>query len=384
MSAAPGLYVHVPFCRTKCPYCAFASTTERSAIPRWLAALEREAERRASLLTGFDTLYIGGGTPSSLPDETLAELLSSLRHTLAFADEREVTVEVNPGDLDPGRAAWLRTLEVNRISLGVQSLDDGELRMLGRRHDARQAREAVGTLRAAGFTNLSIDLIGGLPGQDVPSRLASARGAVELGPDHLSCYELTIEAGTPLARAVARGELTLPDEDRLAEGAVAVADLLAQHGYVQYEVSNYARSAAHRCEHNLKYWRHVPYVGLGPAAHSFDGAERWWNLRSPTAYADQLLQGSSAVEGRERLSDEQLRVERLGLGLRTADGVAVAHLGPEPQWRQLVAQLVNEGLVLLADGRLKPTANGLWVADGLAKALLVVTAPASPPVPAPG
>ncbi len=331
MSAAPGLYVHVPFCRTKCPYCAFASTTDRGAIPRWLAAIGREAERRASRLTGFDTLYIGGGTPSSLPDETLPELLSTLDHALTLADGREVTVEVNPGDLEPGRATRLRSLEVNRISLGIQSLDDGELGMLGRRHDARQAREAFGTLRAAGFTNLSIDIIGGLPGQDVASRLASMREAVALGPDHLSCYELTIEEGTPLSRSVARGEVELPDEDCLTDGAMAVAELLAEHGYVQYEVSSYARDAAHRCQHNLKYWRHVPYVGLGPAAHSFDGAERWWNYRAVGPYADRLLQGSSAVEGRDPLSEEQLRVERLGLGLRTTDGIVVTDLGPPPQ-----------------------------------------------------
>jgi oxygen-independent coproporphyrinogen-3 oxidase len=375
MSGAPGLYVHVPFCRTKCPYCAFASTTELDAIPQWCTAIEREAAGQASLLSGFDTLYIGGGSPSSLPDEALTGVLRSLRRHLVLADELELTVEVNPGDIDRPRAAWLRTLGVNRVSLGVQSLDDRELRQLGRRHDARQARAAVGMLRGAGFTNLSIDLIGGLPGQDVERRLASVRGAVELGPEHLSCYELTVEPDTPLGQAVDSGDTELPTESCLADGAAAVTELLRHHGYGQYEVSNYARAARHRCEHNQKYWRHVPYLGLGPAAHSFVGADRWWNVRSVAPYVDRLLRGRSPVAGREHLTAAQLRVERLGLGLRTTDGVALADLGSTPACGRLVDQLVDEGLVVRHIERLEPTGRGLRVADGLARALLVASDP---------
>jgi putative oxygen-independent coproporphyrinogen III oxidase len=370
MSCLPGLYVHVPFCRTKCPYCGFFSTTDLDGIPLWLEAVELEVRAQAELMSGFDTLYLGGGSPSSLPDSVLQRLLSMLRDTLVFADQVETTIEVNPGDLGTERAAWLRSLQINRVSLGVQSLFDDELSLLGRRHDARQARASIDDLRAAGFSNLGIDLIAGLPGQDWTRRLASVEQALELEPDHLSCYDLTIEPGTPLSLAVERGELTLPDDDILARGAQAVAELLGQRGYEHYEVSNYARSTALRSRHNQKYWRHLPYLGLGPAAHSFDGAQRWWNTASVTTYCERLGNQASPVEAREVLSDEQLRVERLGLGFRTLEGVALADLESAQDSAALLAQLAAEGLVTIEAERVKPTGRGLDVADGLARAFL--------------
>ena len=371
MSAAPGLYVHVPFCRSKCPYCGFFSATNLDAIPRWLEAVELEARAMAEQMVGFDTLYLGGGSPSSLPDDALEQLLAMLRNVLVFADTVEATIEVNPGDLGRQRACWLRALEVNRVSLGGQSLFDDELAMLGRRHDAHQASTAIEDLRAAGFTDLGLDLIGGLPGQDWRKRLASVERALQLEPDHLSCYDLTVEAGTPLSVAVQRGECSLPGDETLARGARAVSDLLGQRGYEQYEVSNYARSSAHRSRHNQKYWHHVPYLGLGPAAHSFDGAQRWWNVSSVDTYCESLRGGSCPVEEREILTDEQLRVERLGLGWRTVRGVALDDLGPGERSAALLDRLLGEGLVILEDDRAKPTQAGLRVADGLARAFLL-------------
>ncbi len=370
MSSPPGLYVHVPFCRTKCPYCGFFSTTDQGGIASWLEAVALETRAQAEVLTGFDTLYLGGGSPSSLSSGTLLALLSVLRDTLIFADQVEATIEVNPGDLGPERAAWLRSLELNRVSVGVQSFFDDELALIGRRHDAQLARAAIEDLRAAGFADLGIDLIAGLPGQSWSKRLASVERALELEPDHLSCYDLTLEAGTPLAAAVQRGELSLPDDDTLARGAEAVAELLFRRGYEHYEVSNYARRKAHRSRHNQKYWRHVPYLGLGPSAHSFDGADRWWNAASVATYGDRLGRGASPIQERETLSDEQLRIERLGLGFRTLDGVALADLEPADRSSTLLNQLVEQGLVTIDDGRVKPTRDGLRVADGLARAFL--------------
>jgi putative oxygen-independent coproporphyrinogen III oxidase len=367
--AQPGLYVHVPFCRTKCRYCGFYSVAEDDGHARWLEALAGEAVGKAEQWSEFDSCYVGGGSPSVLRDSLLGQLVGSLRRAFRIAEDAEWTLEVNPADVTRERARTWLSLGFDRVSVGVQSFDPRELRWLGRRHDPSQARLALGCLRAAGFDDLGIDLIQGLPGQSLESRLASLDRALDFEPEHLSCYELTLEPGTPLAAETEAGRCELPDPDRAADAWLATSERAVARGYVHYEVSNFARSLAHKSRHNAKYWAQVPYLGLGPSAHSFDGRLRWHNLRSVGDYCRAIESGARPIAGEESLSDEQLRWERVSLGLRTSDGIAIDDLGATEPAAEL-AELMDQGLLARVDRRLVPTPKGLLVADALARRLL--------------
>ena len=290
-SAAPGLYVHTPFCLTRCPYCDFYSTTDAGAVGRWVDGVLAEADRHTGRWPTFDTLYLGGGTPSVLPPRDLRRLVDGLVRRLPLSADAERTLEVNPDDVTPRRAAAWRDLGFTRVSVGVQSLDDRILRFIGRRHDARGAVRAVGRLRAAGFEDPGLDLIFAVPGLDDPTWEAILGAALDLEPGHLSCYELTVEPSTRLGRRVARGEVGGPDEERGRRQFLATHHRLAAAGFDHYEISNYALGRGRRSRHNGKYWRHVPILGLGPAAHSFDGRDRWWNPRSLDRWAAGLEVG---------------------------------------------------------------------------------------------
>ncbi len=277
-----GLYVHIPFCKTKCPYCDFYSVTDATLISAYLAALDAEARLYRDQFPAFDSLFLGGGTPSWLGEAQLAALMKNLRRHFTFAPDSEITLEANPDDITADKLALFRDLGINRLSLGVQSFDEAELRFLGRRHTARQTEAAIDLIRAAGFTNLGLDLMYGLPGQTLDAWLKTLETALSFAPEHLSCYQLTLAAETPLrtpmARRVARGELSLPDEETQREFFLLTANFLTARGYLHYEVANFARqgpqagSLCHYCcRHNLKYWTRTPYLGLGPAAHSFHG-----------------------------------------------------------------------------------------------------------------
>lgn len=361
---SPGLYVHVPFCLTKCPYCGFASEV-RGDRGRWLSALEVEGSLRRGELDGFDSLYVGGGTPSVLAPEELERLFGALRASFTLLPGAEVTVELNPDDVTAELVATLRGLGATRLSLGVQSFDDASLRLLGRRHDGAAARRAIELVRLTGAFTLSVDLIHGLPGQPRAAALADVDVALELEPEHLSCYALTVEPGTPLARRVEAGAPTMPDEATGRELFLAVSERLVGRGYEHYEVSNYARGPAARARHNQKYWRREATLGLGPSAHSFRAPLRRWNVRDVATYCDRLLGGALPVEGEEVLTEEQALIETLMLGLRTSDGVPTAALEGLGGWERSAETLEAEGLVRRAEGRLAPTREGLVVADGL-------------------
>jgi len=332
-----------------------------------LSALEREAEGRRGLFGWYDTLYVGGGTPSVLSDADLRRLMGTLLGTFHFTRDLEATIEVNPGDVDEAKAELLYGLGFNRISMGVQSFVQPELEFLGRRHNAARALWSFDVFRGAGFESLGLDLIQGLPGQTVEARLESLKRAVELGPEHLSCYELGFEPGTPFYEARRKGKLSPPDGDAAAEGFLATSEYLEDSGFLHYEVSNYARDERHRSRHNRKYWRHVPVLGLGPAAHSFDGRTRWWNVPDVAEYCRRLGSGDSAVQETEDLGPDQLRLERLALGFRTREGVDRKNLGDVARAQSLLDRLVMEGLVTVSDTRVQPTREGLCVADGLAR-----------------
>lgn len=370
-TSEPGLYVHVPFCRSKCPYCGFYSVVEPDLRERWLAALEIEAVQSSGTWPEFDTCYVGGGTPSVLSDDGLVRLSTLLDRCFQLSPRAERTLEVNPADVTLERARLWRDLGFNRVSVGVQSFRATELRWLGRRHDAEQAARALDDLRAAGFGSLGIDLVQGLPGQSLNKRLASIERALSFEPEHVSVYELTVEPETPLAREVASCKSELFDPDLAADAWLATSEALSGRGYDHYEVSNFARGAQHRSRHNAKYWAVVPYLGLGPAAHSFSGSVRWSNVRSVSRYCETLEADGKPIGHEEQLTDEQLRWERVALGLRTSAGIATCDLGdPSEEHGARVAELVDKGLLDSIDDRLVPTRRGWLVADAMARCLL--------------
>jgi oxygen-independent coproporphyrinogen-3 oxidase len=365
-----GLYVHIPFCVTKCPYCAFHSTTDRLRRRDVIAAITKEAALRSGRLGPFDTLYLGGGTPSCLELELIAELVEGLAARVPLAPPWsggvEWTVELNPDDATPELLAGLRGLGFGRVSLGVQSFRDEELAFLGRRHDARTAEHAIEMARAAGFPELSLDLMYGLgPEQTDGEWRESLDRALVFEPEHLSCYQLTITDGTPFHERASRGELRRLDEERAAELFRLTSGHLSARGYEHYEVSSFARGPVHRARHNQRYWRHVPYLGLGPGAHGFDGARRWWNVTDLGEYVERVGRGETPEAGSEVLTPEQLRLEALFLGFRTSDGVPVDVLRGIARWEDTARELESEGLTRFVADRLIPTLDGLLVADAL-------------------
>ena len=295
----PGLYVHVPFCSSKCIHCGFFSLPFARRVPDWLEALALEAAVYAASFPAFETLYLGGGTPSLLSVPQLSELFDLLRRCFSFLPRAETTLEMNPEDASPDKIRAVMDLGVNRLNLGVQSLDDRHLEFMGRRHNAAQSQEAVRDIRAAGCVNLGVDLIYGLPGQTASSWLETLDRILEYNPEHLSCYQLTVESATLLERKVLQREIVLPGEEQSREFFLATSAHLTRAGYLHYEVSNFARGEEHVSGHNSKYWRREPYLGLGPAAHSFLANRRWWNHRSLKQYLADLGSGRRPLAGEE-------------------------------------------------------------------------------------
>lgn len=362
-SEPAGLYLHVPFCARKCAYCDFYSVVGGDTAA-FVAAVARELALHRDRFDTFGTLYLGGGTPSVLADDHLLELVSGLGAYLLPG--AEITVEANPDDLDAARLARWRATGVNRLSLGIQSLDDELLRWLGRRHDADRALVAVDAARQAGFDDLSLDFMYGIPGQAPAAWIETLDRAVDLGAEHLSCYQLTFAPDTPLGRSVEAGEIDPPDDVASRDLFLATSERLTVAGYEHYEVSNFARPG-HRSRHNSGYWRRTPYLGLGPSAHSFDGECRWWNERSSVGYVEAVAAGRSAVEETETIDDDQARLEAIMLGLRTSDGVAVAVVGEGRA--EAAALAIEAGLICSDGGVLRPSVRGMIVADALALSL---------------
>jgi oxygen-independent coproporphyrinogen-3 oxidase len=291
--------------------------------------------------------------------------MAGLRRHFVFATDCEITLEANPDDLTADKLALFRDLGINRLSLGVQSFDEAELRFLQRRHTAAQTEQALSLIRAAGFNNLGLDLMYGLPGQTLDAWLQTLETALSFAPEHLSCYQLTVADETPLGQRVAAGRLRLPDEETQREFFLLTANFLTARGYLHYEVANFAREEQYVCRHNLKYWTRTPYLGLGPAAHSFLAGRRWWNISSVAQYCSSLSAGEAPVAGEESLTPEQIRLETLALGFRTREGVSLATLREQPGGDAMVAALTQAGLVRVDGDRVIATACGLVVADRL-------------------
>lgn len=377
-----GIYVHVPFCRRICPYCDFAVTLGKEQARRdFVSALLREIELARRELgpeihrRGFDTVYFGGGTPSCLEPEELARILVSLRTAFPFSETPRVFFEANPEDVTESSLRALRDLGVTFLSLGVQSFDDEVLRFLGRKHRGELARHGVEVALAAGFETVSVDLIYGVPGFVRPLWEATLEEAARFAPQHISCYQLTVHEGTPFFRFRETGRLSELGEEEMADFFILTHEILAGKGYEGYEVSNFAVSSEHRSRHNSKYWRHVPYVGLGPSAHGFDGRVRSWNARELREWSRLVGEGRLPRQGSEEPGPTELALELLMLRLRTKEGLDLGEMRErtdvdlERVAATALDRLVGQGLLVREGSWIRPTLRGLAVADSLVRSL---------------
>jgi putative oxygen-independent coproporphyrinogen III oxidase len=372
-----GLYVHVPFCTVRCGYCDFNTYTAEELGPGASRASYAESAiaevRWARQVLGdvdlpVSTVFLGGGTPTLLPPGDLGAILASIGAEFGFTRDPEVTTESNPDSV----AAWdlqhLREVGFNRISFGMQSAVPHVLATLDRTHDPLRVPAAVEWARAAGFEQVSVDLIYGTPGESLRDWETSLDAALETSPDHVSAYALIVEDGTALARAIRRGEVPAPDDDDLADKYVAADERFGAAGLGWYEVSNWARDDGARCRHNLQYWTGADWWGVGPGAHSHVGGVRWWNVKHPAAYADRLRSGVSPAHAREHLGPEDRRVERVLLELRLASGLDREVL--DEAGRAAVPDLVSRGLLVADAPRLVLTRAGRLLADAVVRDLL--------------
>jgi putative oxygen-independent coproporphyrinogen III oxidase len=374
-----GIYIHVPFCTTRCGYCDFNTYTaaelgsERGASRAGYVDTAIQELGLAARILGPDappvsTIFVGGGTPTLLPPDDLGRLITEVSNHFGLASTAEVTTESNPESLDFAGLHQLRELGFNRISFGMQSAVPRVLATLDRTHSAGRPLQAVAEAKAAGFDNISLDLIYGTPGESANDWQESLDAALSAAPTHISAYALTVEEGTRLAARIRRGELPPTDDDDLADKYLIADDRLAAGGYTAYEVSNWATSAASRCRHNEGYWRSHHWWGIGPGAHSHVGGVRWWNVRHPQAYASRLALSQSPAQARELLSAEQRRVERILLELRLADGLTTSLLTRTEKSR--LVDLLTRGLAVVEEGRVVLTRTGRLLADGVIRDLL--------------
>lgn len=365
-----GVYVHIPFCKSRCRYCDFYSTTMLERQSAYISALCHEWEtRRQAFGTDIDTLYIGGGTPSAISTDLIAVVRELIIPSPGVANE--ITMEANPGDLSLEILERLRAAGINRLSIGIQSFNDRLLSLIGRRHTAAEAIEVVHLARKAGFENLSIDLMYGLPTQTMEEWKADIETALTLAPEHISAYCLSYEDGTVLTRMLERGEIEETDEDTENEMFDYLAARLEKAGYLHYEVSNYAKPS-YESRHNSSYWNDTPYLGLGAGAHSYDGQRRSWNRGDIDAY----IENPSAVHEEEILSETDRYNERVMLSLRTSKGLKIETLSllndsPQPQSLGYIQEEVERGNLIIEDGYIRATQQGLHILNRIIENLMI-------------
>jgi len=373
-----GVYVHVPFCRTRCGYCDFNTYTatelgggaSQSAYP---GLVEAEVELAAKVLPGgvpVSTVFFGGGTPTLLAAAEIGGILRKIDVAFGLEKTAEVTIEANPETVGPAELEQLLRNGVTRISFGMQSAVPHVLRVLDREHQPGRPLDCVRWARAAGFERISLDLIYGTPGESDDDWRRSLTAAIEAGPDHVSAYALIVEDGTRLAAKVRRGEIAAPDDDAMADRYLIADDLLSQAGFSWYELSNWAKGDPSRCRHNELYWTGGQWWGFGPGAHSHVGGVRWWNVRHPTAYAQRIAAGHSPAAAREQLTAAERRMEEIMLRSRLAEGIPLTLLrGTALDYAE---RTVASGLTdpaAFADGRLVLTLQGRLLADAIVRDL---------------
>ncbi len=357
-----GVYLHIPFCKSRCSYCDFATDVYRDAgvVEQYVDALCSEIRAFELTATTSDTLYLGGGTPSLLSPDQLEKILSAVRDTFSITPDAEVTMEMNPATVTPETLTAYRTLGVNRASFGVQTFNDRDLKLLARGHDANDARDTFRLLRNAGYENISFDLIAGLPGQSLDDWRLNIDEAVAMDPEHISLYLLEIHQGTPLAEQIRSERRPEPDPELAAEMYEFMLDRLAAAGYAQYEISNFAKPGF-ESRHNSKYWLLDPVYGFGVSAHSFDGLERYANERDTAKYVSMIEAAKTAEVIRE---DIDVASEFIFLGLRLERGIDIHEyrhrfdVDLRQRYKSDLGGLIDEGLVEISDSRLKLTRRG--------------------------
>ncbi|MGH7492495.1 MAG: radical SAM family heme chaperone HemW [bacterium] len=371
--ADAALYIHIPFCEKRCRYCDFYTIAGvEGRIPDYIAALKKEVQLRAADAfwheQRFETIFFGGGTPSLLSPAQISEILRHCFANFQFLPEVEITLETNPGTVTAERLAQYRSIGVNRLSLGVQSFDAGELKMLERIHSPEEAIAAAAAARHAGFENFNLDFMFALPNQTRDLWQATLEQAMKLAPPHLSAYNLTIEAGTPLDFAIRHGELAPLDEEAEREFYAFTIDFLRNHGYHHYEISNFAQPG-HEAKHNLKYWDGSFYLGLGASAHAYDGRRRFWNVANLRKYLEASRHNLLAEEGEEELTRSQHMFEFAFLGLRQSHGIDLPafnerfHQPFEEAFKGVTKELEKVGLLVRARDRLCLSREGLFLCD---------------------
>ncbi|MGB2866987.1 MAG: radical SAM family heme chaperone HemW [Bacteroidota bacterium] len=371
------LYLHIPFCEHKCIYCDFYSIAPNekpdsynALVVRFLQGLRQEIELRSQdsqFKEPFETIFFGGGTPSLLSPSIVEEILNLLSKKFSLKEGAEITLETNPGTVDLATLRGFRKAGVNRISMGIQSFHDDDLKFLTRIHSAAQAKECVRNAFEAGFDNVSFDLIFALPNQTRARWQSNLHQAMELSPAHISCYSLIVEPNTPLQRMVEAKQVTPLAVEEDAALYELTMEFLGAHGYTQYEVSNFARPGF-KSLHNSNYWNHKNYLGFGPSAHSFWNGKRWWNVSSIVNYLDRVEANAVPVAGEETLTQKQLMEEAIFLGLRS-EGVDVAGFRRKfekdllTDYGPTIDALVDSGLALFEDNRLRLTSKGYSLCD---------------------
>ena len=381
-SQLAGLYIHIPFCLGKCPYCDFYSITDLSLQPAFLDALASEMNMIRELDQVFDTLYIGGGTPSVLNINSIDNIIKTAHECFNILSDAEITLEVNPGTATPEQLKGYRRAGVNRINIGVQSFNSANLDFLARIHSAKDARMAVKWAHRAGYENIGLDLIYGIPDQTKSSWLKDLCSALEFNPQHLSCYMLSFEPDTPMHKDLQHRIFNPLPEHRVCELFETTRSYLNANGYVQYETSNFAREVidasgiksaqSNLSRHNVKYWNFSTYIGLGPSAHSFIEPQRFWNHSDVKKYIQELSMSKLPRSGKESLSREQLMIEAVYLGLRQSKGIGVDEFDEkfgvnfEAMHAETIADLVKKGLMEFSKNRCSLTPKGMLYLDSIA------------------
>ena len=380
-SLPAGLYIHIPFCLRKCPYCDFYSITDLSLQAAFLDALASEMNMTRELDEEFDTLYLGGGTPSVLDIKAIDNIIKTAHQCFNILSNAEITLEVNPGTVTLEQLRDYRQAGVNRINMGIQSFNSANLDFLERIHSAKEAKMAVKWAQKSGYENIGLDLIYGIPGQTTSSWLKDLHMAVEFHPQHLSCYMLSFEPGTPMHKDLQNRIFNPLPEHIVCKFFETTQSFLTANDYVQYEISNFAHEVIDQSgvksaqpnisRHNLKYWNFFPYIGLGPSAHSFIEPQRFWNHSNVKKYIHELSTGRLPREGRESLSREQLMIEAVYLGLRQAKGIAVDAFDKkfgvnfEKMHAETIVDLEKKGLMEYSKNRCSLTSKGMLYLDSI-------------------
>lgn len=368
----PGIYIHIPFCHSKCGYCDFYSITDLTCSVSFVNALLTEIKLTSEQLNSsdlFETIYFGGGTPSLLTINQIEQILISLQSRFSLNKNMDITLEANPGTLDEKKLKDIQNLGINRLSIGIQSFIDRELELLNRIHNAKDGTEAFNSARSVGFSDISIDLIFALPKQKIEDWIYSLDKAIELKPEHISIYNLTYEKGTPFYGKKKAGKLIGHNEETELLFYKTAIDKLQKNGYIQYEISNFALSSNLVSKHNIKYWNHTHYLGFGPSAHSFWENKRWSNNASIENYISSLSQSTYPDRFEEIIDKQTKEFERIFLNLRTNAGLNITEFDNQFQcsfmdkYKSEVDKLLHADLARIEDNTIYLTSEGLYICD---------------------